>query len=58
MGVSGIKRAQRFTTLLSKNCSKAEAREEGEVEFGRVGRDFRRRRLSRADQFAWLLAAG
>jgi len=36
--------------LLSKNCRKAEAREEGEAEFGRVGEDFRWRRLSRADQ--------
>ena len=45
----GVKRAQRFTILLSKNCKKAEAREVGEVEFGRVGGDFRCRRLSRAD---------
>ena len=46
-GVRGVKRAQRFVILSSKNCRKAEARDEGQVEFGRDGGGLRQRRLSR-----------
>ena len=54
-----MNRAQRFVILSSKNCRKAEAREEGQVEFGRDGGGLRQRRLSRVFQsFLRLLAAG
>ena len=35
--VRGVNLAQRFVILSSKNCRKAEAREEGQVVFGRDG---------------------
>jgi hypothetical protein len=45
-----VNRAQRLAILSSKNCRKAEAREEGQVEFGSEGGGLRHRRLSRAFQ--------
>ena len=36
-GVRGVNLAQRFVILSSKNCRKAEAREEGQLVFGRDG---------------------
>ena len=36
-GVRGVNLAQRFVILSSKNCRKAEAREEGQAVFGRDG---------------------
>ena len=36
-GVRGVNLAQRFVILSSKNCRKADAREEGQVVFGRDG---------------------